>query len=189
MDLGHCAACRRQARSPISASKSCPRSSGAGPCGRTQGRACNASSIPIADLRQAAAGPWNVSGNGRCTPEARRGIVRTQPQYAEAAAVYQGGLKGIFEHDPIAASGFGRGALFASGRIWIGGERRSSSSGCTNPGIQIRRTDIFSMRASSRRKMHSRRLKHEYAAMGPGIPGLPKPRSGTHCCSSGGGQA
>src|SRR6266436_5632443 len=67
---------------------------------------------PDRDLRQAAAAV-ELSGN----VDARRRLAEElyeRGQYTEAAAVYEGGLKGIFEHDPVLLLGLAR-SRFASG--------------------------------------------------------------------------
>ena len=68
---------------------------------------------PDRDLRRASA-EVEISGN----VDARRRLAEElfdRGQYEEAATVYEGGLKGIFEHDPDAAAGLGASAIRQAG--------------------------------------------------------------------------
>jgi hypothetical protein len=121
---------------------------------------------PDRDLRQAAAAV-EFSGN----VDARRRLAEElmeRGQYAEAAAVYEGGLKGVFEHDPVLLLGLAR-ARFASGDF--AGTRATMEQ-------LIRHNPEF--KSADGHLLYARTLEaqgaldeaeQEYAVVAPGYPG------------------
>jgi hypothetical protein len=121
---------------------------------------------PDRDLRQAAAAV-EISGN----VDARRRLAEelyTRGQYAEAIAVYQAGLKGIFEHDPTLLLGLAQ-AQFAA--------REFAESRATMERLLQHNPDF---KSAEGHLLYARTLEaqdaleeaeQEYAAVAPGYPG------------------
>jgi hypothetical protein len=121
---------------------------------------------PDRDLRHAAAAV-EFSGN----VDARRRLaeeLHERAQYAEAAAVYEGGLKGIFEHDPVLLFGLAR-ARFASGDF-AGTRATMEQLFLHNP--QFKSADGHLLYARTLEAQDAlEEAVHEYAAVAPGYPG------------------
>jgi hypothetical protein len=121
---------------------------------------------PDRDLRQAAAAV-EFSGN----VDARRRLAEElyeRAQYAEAAAVYEGGLKGIFEHDPVLLFGLAR-ARFASGDF---AETRATMEQLFLHNPQFKSADGHLLYARTLEAQNAlEEAVHEYAAVAPGYPG------------------
>jgi hypothetical protein len=121
---------------------------------------------PDRDLRQAAAAV-EFSGN----VDARRRLAEElyeRGQYAEAAAVYQGGLTGIFEHDPVLLLGLAR-AQFASGEF---GPARASLERLMLHNPEFKSADGHLLYARTLEAQDAlEEAEREYAAAAPGYPG------------------
>jgi hypothetical protein len=121
---------------------------------------------PDRDLRQAAAAV-EFSGN----VDARRRLAEElyeRAQYAEAAAVYEGGLKGIFEYDPVLLFGLAR-ARFAAGDF---GSARVSLEHLFQHNPQFKSADGHLLYARTLEAQDAlEEALHEYAAVAPGYPG------------------
>jgi hypothetical protein len=121
---------------------------------------------PDRDLRQAAAAV-ELSGN----VDARRRLAEElyeRGQYAEAAAVYEGGLKGIFEHDPVLLLGLAR-SRFASGDF---GAARTSLEQLMLHNPQFKSADGHLLYARTLEAQDAlEEAEHEYAAVAPAYPG------------------
>ena len=121
---------------------------------------------PNRDLRQAAAAV-EISGS----VDARRRLADElceRGQYDEAIAVYQAGLKGIFEHEPTLLLGLAQ-AQFAA---------RDFAAARASLELLIRQNPEF--RSADGHLLYARTLEahdaldeaeHEYAAVAPGYPG------------------
>ena len=121
---------------------------------------------PDRDLRQAAAAV-EFSGN----VDARRRLAEElyeRAQYAEAAAVYEGGLKGIFEYDPVLLFGLAR-ARFASGDF-AGTRATMEQLFLHNPQFKSADGHLLYARTLEAQDALEEAL-HEYAAVAPGYPG------------------
>jgi hypothetical protein len=121
---------------------------------------------PDRGLRQAAAAV-EFSGN----VDARRRLAQElydRGQYAEAAAVYEGGLQGIFEHDPVLLLGLAR-AQFASGTFEAA---RATMERLTrhNPEFKSADGQLLYARILEALDANEEALE-EYAAVAPGYPG------------------
>jgi hypothetical protein len=92
----------------------------------------------------------------------------TGSQYDAAIETYEGGLKGIFEHDPTLLLGVAR-AQFAKKnyRGRAGGARTPDSA---QSGLQVLRRGSFCTHARSRSRVHSRRLCMNTRRSRPAIP-------------------
>ncbi len=89
-------------------------------------------------------------------------------QYAEAAAVYQGGLTGIFEHDPVLLLGLAR-AQFASGEF---GPARASLERLILHNPEFKSADGHLLYARTLEAQDAlEEAEREYAAVAPGYPG------------------
>ena len=121
---------------------------------------------PDRDLRQAAAAV-EFSGN----VDARRRLAEElyeRGQYAEAAAVYRGGLKGIFEHDPVLLLGLAQ-AQFASGEF---GPARASLEQLILHNPEFKSADGHLLYARTLEAQDAlEEAEREYAAAAPGYPG------------------
>jgi hypothetical protein len=121
---------------------------------------------PDRDLRQAAAAV-EFSGN----VDARRRLAEElyeRAQYAEAAAVYEGGLKGIFEYDPVLLFGLAR-TRFAAGDF---GSARASLEQLFLHNPQFKSADGHLLYARTLEAQGAlEEALHEYAAVAPGYPG------------------
>jgi len=121
---------------------------------------------PDRDLRQAAAAV-ELSGN----VDARRRLAEElyeRGQYTEAAAVYEGGLKGIFEHDPVLLLGLAR-SRFASGDF---GSARTSLEQLMLHNPQFKSADGHLLYARTLEAQDAfEEAEHEYAAVAPAYPG------------------
>jgi hypothetical protein len=121
---------------------------------------------PDRDLRQAAAAV-EFSGN----VDARRRLAEElyeRAQYAEAAAVYEGGLKGIFEYDPVLLFGLAR-ARFAAGDF-AGTRATMEQLFLHNPQFKSADGHLLYARTLEAQGALEEAL-HEYAAVAPGYPG------------------
>jgi hypothetical protein len=121
---------------------------------------------PDRDLRQAAAAV-EFSGN----VDARRRLAEElyeRAQYAEAAAVYEGGLKGIFEYDPVLLFGLAR-ARFAAGDF-AGTRATMEQLFLHNPQFKSADGHLLYARTLEAQGVLEEAL-HEYAAVAPGYPG------------------
>jgi len=121
---------------------------------------------PNRDLRQAAA-EVEISGN----VDARRRLAEehyARGQYAEAIAVYAGGLKGIFEHDPTLLLGLAQAQFaaqdFAAARGSL--ERLIQH----NPDFKSADGHLLYARALEAQDALAE-AEHEYAAVAPSYPG------------------
>ena len=134
---------------------------------------------PDRDLRRAAA-EVEVSGN----VDARRRLadeLGERGQFDEAAEVYQGGLNGIFEHDPalllgLAQAQFGMRA-FDAARATLERLRQH------NPEFNSSRGAVSCMRARSRSRVRWKRPSTPTPQWRPASPAR-KPGCATRCCSS-----
>ena len=121
---------------------------------------------PNRDLRQAAAAV-EISGN----VDARRRLAEElyeRGQYAEAIAVYQAGLKGIFEHDPTLLLGLAQ-AQFADGNF---AAARASLERLIENNPDFKSTDGHLLYARSLEALDELdAAEHEYAAVSQGYPG------------------
>jgi hypothetical protein len=121
---------------------------------------------PDRDLRQAAAAV-ELSGN----VDARRRLAEElyeRGQYTEAGAVYEGGLKGIFEHDPMLLLGLAR-SRFASGDF---GSARTSLEQLMLHNPQFKSADGHLLYARTLEAQDAlEEAEHEYAAAAPAYPG------------------
>ena len=121
---------------------------------------------PDRDLRQAAAAV-ELSGN----VDARRRLAEElyeRGQYTEATAVYEGGLKGIFEHDPVLLLGLAR-SRFASGDF---GSVRTSLEQLMLHNPQFKSADGHLLYARTLEAQDAlEEAEHEYAAVAPAYPG------------------
>jgi hypothetical protein len=121
---------------------------------------------PDRDLRQAAAAV-ELSGN----VDARRRLAEElyeRGQYPEAAAVYEGGLKGIFEHDPVLLLGLAR-SRFASGDF---GSARTSLEQLMLHNPQFKSADGHLLYARTLEAQDAlEEAEHEYAVAAPAYPG------------------
>ncbi len=121
---------------------------------------------PNRDLRKAAA-EVEMSGN----VDARRRLAEElyqRGQHAEAIAVYQGGLKGVFEHDPTLLLGLAQAQFaahdFAAARASL--ERLIAN----NPDFRSADGHLLYARALEAQEALDE-AEHEYAAVAPGFPG------------------
>src|SRR5258708_9917230 len=121
---------------------------------------------PDRDLRQAAA---EVEHSGNV--DARRRLAQQlyeRAQYAEAIAVYEAGLKGIFEHDPTLLLGLASAQFaardFASARASL--ERLIQH----NPDFKSADGHLLYARTLEEQDALDE-AEHEYAAVAPGYPG------------------
>jgi hypothetical protein len=121
---------------------------------------------PDRDLRQAAAAV-ELSGN----VDARRRLAEElyeRGQYPEAAAVYEGGLQGIFEHDPVLLLGLAR-SRFASGDF---GSARTSLEQLMLHNPQFKSADGHLLYARTLEAQDAlEEAEHEYAVAAPAYPG------------------
>jgi hypothetical protein len=121
---------------------------------------------PDRDLRQAVAAV-ELSGN----VDARRRLAEElyeRGQYTEATAVYEGGLKGIFEHDPVLLLGLAR-SRFASGDF---GSARTSLEQLILHNPQFKSADGHLLYARTLEAQDAlEEAEHEYAAVAPAYPG------------------
>jgi hypothetical protein len=121
---------------------------------------------PDRDLRHAAAAV-EFSGN----VDARRRLAEElyeRGKHAEAAAVYQGGLQGIFEHDPVLLLGLAR-ARFASGDF---GSARATMEQLIQHNPDFKSADAHLLYARTLEAQNAlEEALHEYAAVAPGYPG------------------
>lgn len=121
---------------------------------------------PNRNLRQAAA-EVEISGN----VDARRRLaeeLHARGQYAEAVATYEGGLKGIFEHDPTLLLGLAQ-AQFAAGAF---AAARGSLERLIqhNPDFKSADGHLLYARALEAQDALDE-AEHEYAAVAPSYPG------------------
>jgi len=121
---------------------------------------------PDRGLRRASA-EVEISGN----VDARRRLAEQlldRSQYAAAIDVYQGGLKGIFEHDPTLLLGLARAQFanqdFAAARAAL--ERLSQH----NSDFKSAEAQLLYARALEAQGALDE-AEHEYAAVAPGYPG------------------
>lgn len=121
---------------------------------------------PNRDLRQAAA-EVEISGN----VDARRRLAEelsARGQFSEAIAVYQAGLRGVFEHDPTLLLGLARAQFaaheFASARASL--ERLILH----NPDFKSAEGHLLYARTLEAHDALDQ-AEHEYAAVAPGYPG------------------
>jgi hypothetical protein len=121
---------------------------------------------PNRNLRQAAA-EVEISGN----VDARRRLAEelyARGQYDEAVSVYEGGLKGIFEHDPTLLLGLAQAQFaaqqFAAARATL--ERLIQH----NPDFKSADGHLLYARALEAQDALDE-AEHEYAAVAPGYPG------------------
>jgi hypothetical protein len=121
---------------------------------------------PNRNLRQAAA-EVEISGN----VDARRRLAEehySRGQYAEAIAVYEGGLKGIFEHDPTLLLGLAQ-AQFGAQQF---AAARASLERLIQHNPDFKSTDGHLLYARSLEAQDALdEAEHEYAAVAPGYPG------------------
>ena len=121
---------------------------------------------PNRDLRRAAA-EVEISGN----VDARRRLAEElyeRGQYAEAATVYQGGLKGIFEHDPTLLLGLAR-AQFATADF---AGARASLERLIQHNPDFKSADGHLLYARTLEAQNALdEAEHEYAAVAQGYPG------------------
>jgi len=121
---------------------------------------------PNRDLRQAEAAV-EISGN----VDARRRLAEEfyqRGQYAEAIAAVQGGLKGIFEHDPTLLLGLAQ-AQFAAGDF---GSARASLERLIQHNPDFKSADGHLLYARTLEAQDALdEAEHEYAAVAPGYPG------------------
>jgi hypothetical protein len=121
---------------------------------------------PDRDLRQAAAAA-EFSGN----VDARRRLAAAlyeRGQYAEAAAVFEGGLRGIFEHDPVLLLGLAQ-ARFGSGDF---GSARASLEQLIRQNPEFKSADGHLLYARTLEALGALdEAEHEYGAAAPGYPG------------------
>jgi hypothetical protein len=121
---------------------------------------------PNRDLRQAAA-EVEISGN----VDARRRLAEElyqRGQYAEAIAAYQGGLRGIFEHDPTLLLGCAR-AQFAAADY---AAARTSLEALILHNPDFKSPDGHLLYARTLEAQDAlEEAEHEYAALAPGYPG------------------
>jgi hypothetical protein len=121
---------------------------------------------PNRDLRQAAA-EVEISGNA----DARRRLAEElfeRSQYAAAVAVYQGGLSGIFEHDPTLLLGLAR-AQFAAGDF---AGTRTTMERLMRHNPEFKSADGHLLYARTLEAQDALdEAEHEYAAVAPGYPG------------------
>ncbi len=121
---------------------------------------------PNRDLRQAAAAV-EISGN----VDARRRLAQElyeRGQYAEAAAAIQGGLRGIFEHDPTLLLGLAQ-AQFALGDF-VGARATLERLIQHNPDFKSADGHLLYARTLEAEDALDE-AEHEYAAAAPGYPG------------------
>jgi hypothetical protein len=121
---------------------------------------------PNRNLRQAAA-EVEISGN----VDARRRLaeeLHVRGQYDESVSVYEGGLKGIFEHDPTLLLGLAQAQFaaqrFAAARATL--ERLIQH----NPDFKSADGHLLYARALEAEDALDE-AEHEYAAVAPGYPG------------------
>ena len=121
---------------------------------------------PDRDLRQAAAAvefSGNVDASRRLAEE-----LYERGQYPEAAAVYEGGLSGIFEHDPVLLLGLAR-ARFASGDHE---SARASLEQLMQRNPEFKSVDGHLLYARTLEAQDAlEEAEREYAAVAPGYPG------------------
>ncbi|MDB6086719.1 MAG: hypothetical protein JWN43_4600 [Gammaproteobacteria bacterium] len=121
---------------------------------------------PDRDLRQAAAAV-EISGN----VDARRRLaeeLHERGQYAEAIAVGQGGLRGVFEHDPTLLLGLAK-AQFAVGDF---ASARASLERLIQHNPDFKSADGHLLYARTLEAQGALdEAEHEYAAVAPGYPG------------------
>jgi hypothetical protein len=121
---------------------------------------------PNRDLRQAAAAV-ELSGN----VDARRRLAQElheRGQYNEAIAVYQAGLRGIFEHDPTLFLGLAQ-AQFAAGDF---AAARASLERLIQNNPEFKSADghlLYARTLEAQDALDD--AEHEYAAVAPGFPG------------------
>jgi hypothetical protein len=121
---------------------------------------------PNRDLRRAAA-EVEISGN----VDARRRLAEelyARGQYAEAVSVYEGGLRGIFEHDPTLLLGLAR-ARFAAGDF---AQARATLERLIQHNPDFKSTDGHLLYARTLEAQNALdEAEHEYGAVAPGYPG------------------
>jgi hypothetical protein len=121
---------------------------------------------PDRDLRRASA-EVEISGN----VDARRRLAEElfdRGQYDEAISVYQGGLKGIFEHDPTLLLGLAR-AQFAKKDF---AAARASLERLIRNNPDFKSTDGHLLYARTLEEQNALdEAEHEYAAIAPAYPG------------------
>ena len=121
---------------------------------------------PNRDLRQAAAAV-ELSGN----VDARRRLAQAlyeRGQYAEAVTAIQGGLRGIFEHDPTLLLGLAQ-AQFALADF---GATRSTLERLIQHNPDFKSVDGHLLYARTLEAQDALdQAEHEYAAVSPGYPG------------------
>ncbi len=121
---------------------------------------------PNRDLRQAAA-EVEISGN----VDARRRLAEElyqRGQYTEAIAAYQGGLRGIFEHDPTLLLGLGR-AQYAAGDF---AAARASLERLTLHNPEFKSADGRLLYARTLEAQNAlEEAEREYSAVAAGYPG------------------
>jgi len=121
---------------------------------------------PNRDLREAAAAV-EISGN----VDARRRLAQElfeRGQYAEASAVYQAGLTGIFEHDPTLLLGLAQ-AQFAAGDF---AAARASLERLIQNNPEFKSADghlLYARTLEAQDALDA--AEYEYAAVAPGYPG------------------
>ncbi len=121
---------------------------------------------PDRDLRQAAAAV-EISGN----VDARRRFAQElyeRGEYSKAAATYEGGLRGIFEHDPTLLLGLSQ-TQFAAGDF-AGARAALERLIQHNPEFKSAEGHLLYARALEAQNVLDE-AEHEYAAVAPGYPG------------------
>jgi hypothetical protein len=121
---------------------------------------------PDRDLRRAAA-EVEISGN----VDARRRLAEEmyeRGQFGDAIRAYQGGLSGIFEHDPTLLLGMAR-AQFAAGDF---GAARASLERLIQQNPEFRSAEGHLLYARALEAQDALdEAEHEYEAVAPGYPG------------------
>lgn len=121
---------------------------------------------PNRNLRQAAA-EVEISGN----VDARRRLaeeLHARGQYAEAITTYEGGLKGVFEHDPTLLLGLAQ-AQFAAGSF---AAARTSLERLIQHNPEFKSADGHLLYARALEAQDALdEAEHEYAAVAPSYPG------------------
>ncbi len=121
---------------------------------------------PNRDLRQAAAAV-EISGN----VDARRRLadeLYQRGQFEEAIAVYEAGLKGVFEHDPTLLLGMAQ-AQFAAAQY---AAARASLERLIQQNPEFKSAEGHLLYARTLESLNALdEAEHEYAAVAPGYPG------------------
>lgn len=121
---------------------------------------------PDRDLRRASA-EVEISGN----VDARRRLAEElfdRDQFDQAIEVYQGGLSGVFEHDPTLLMGLGR-AQFAKGSF---AEARASLERLTQNNPEFKSWDAQLIYARTLEALNALdEAERAYEAVSPGYPG------------------